>query len=280
MEINHNDKQHAVHMLASTFGNNEANGVGGYSQGGESTSAAPSSTILPGCYTLTIAAGFALATIFVRVYEERMDQLFRAAIIGTPGTPNHDGLFFFDILFPSAYPDVPPCIYGLYHVCGLDAPALSERIRSFSVCEESYYIRKYLGYNVIGIILYPETVMGGFIVMASRGFVRKVPVRKEKKDVLVQTIEVSYSVHGEMGNRDQGPGKSLDVEGCGLEPSTLAKKPQELMIFEAPRGSVETKLRLISLKRIPHAANFVFVKANPRKAAPLGSHTLQRPVFN
>ncbi|KAF9588432.1 hypothetical protein IFM89_010191 [Coptis chinensis] len=46
-------------------------------------------------------------TIFVRVYEERMD-LLRAVIIGTPGTPYHDGLFFFDILFPSAYPDVPP----------------------------------------------------------------------------------------------------------------------------------------------------------------------------
>ncbi|KAF9603365.1 hypothetical protein IFM89_035500 [Coptis chinensis] len=46
-------------------------------------------------------------TIFVGVYEERMD-LLRAVIIGTPGTPYHDGLFFFDILFPSSYPDVPP----------------------------------------------------------------------------------------------------------------------------------------------------------------------------
>ncbi|KVH93040.1 Ubiquitin-conjugating enzyme, E2 [Cynara cardunculus var. scolymus] len=46
-------------------------------------------------------------TIFVRVYESRMD-LLRAVIIGAEGTPYHDGLFFFDIFFPSSYPSVPP----------------------------------------------------------------------------------------------------------------------------------------------------------------------------
>ena len=46
-------------------------------------------------------------TIFVRVYESRMD-LLRAVIIGAEGTPYHDGLFFFDIFFPSGYPSVPP----------------------------------------------------------------------------------------------------------------------------------------------------------------------------
>ncbi|GJS59215.1 ubiquitin-conjugating enzyme/RWD-like protein [Tanacetum coccineum] len=35
-------------------------------------------------------------TIFVRVYEDRMD-LLRAVIIGPPGTPYHDGLFFLDV---------------------------------------------------------------------------------------------------------------------------------------------------------------------------------------
>ncbi|OVA14924.1 Ubiquitin-conjugating enzyme [Macleaya cordata] len=54
--------------------------------------------------------------IFVRVYEERMD-LLRAVIIGAAGTPYHDGLFFFDIYFPSDYPDVPPEVY--YHSGGL-----------------------------------------------------------------------------------------------------------------------------------------------------------------
>ncbi|KAK9906964.1 hypothetical protein M0R45_002578 [Rubus argutus] len=34
--------------------------------------------------------------IYVRAFEERMD-LLRAAIVGAPGTPYHDGLFFFDI---------------------------------------------------------------------------------------------------------------------------------------------------------------------------------------
>lgn len=45
--------------------------------------------------------------IYVRVFEERMD-LLRAAIVGAPGTPYHDGLFFFDICFPPDYPNEPP----------------------------------------------------------------------------------------------------------------------------------------------------------------------------
>ncbi|RRT50261.1 hypothetical protein BHE74_00042425 [Ensete ventricosum] len=46
-------------------------------------------------------------TIYVRVYEERMD-LLRASMIGAPGTPYHDGLFFFDIFLPFDYPHEPP----------------------------------------------------------------------------------------------------------------------------------------------------------------------------
>lgn len=48
--------------------------------------------------------------IYVRVYEERMD-LLRAAIVGTAGTPYHDGLFFFDIYLPLQYPSEPPIVY-------------------------------------------------------------------------------------------------------------------------------------------------------------------------
>ncbi|XP_059662640.1 probable ubiquitin-conjugating enzyme E2 26 isoform X2 [Cornus florida] len=55
-------------------------------------------------------------TIFVRVYESRMD-LLRAVIVGADGTPYHDGLFFFDVFFPSNYPNVPPHVY--YHSGGL-----------------------------------------------------------------------------------------------------------------------------------------------------------------
>ncbi|KAK6132704.1 hypothetical protein DH2020_033509 [Rehmannia glutinosa] len=36
---------------------------------------------------------------------------------GAEGTPYHDGLFFFDVFFPSSYPDVPPHVY--YHSRGL-----------------------------------------------------------------------------------------------------------------------------------------------------------------
>nr|GEU75581.1 hypothetical protein [Tanacetum cinerariifolium] len=55
-------------------------------------------------------------TIFVRVYESRMD-LLRAAIIGAEGTPYHDGLFFFDVCFLSTYPQKPPLVH--YHSGGL-----------------------------------------------------------------------------------------------------------------------------------------------------------------
>lgn len=55
-------------------------------------------------------------TIFVRVYESRMD-LLRAVIIGAEGTPYHDGLFFFDVFFPQNYPTVPPKVH--YHSHGL-----------------------------------------------------------------------------------------------------------------------------------------------------------------
>ncbi|KAM1597823.1 hypothetical protein EV1_032597 [Malus domestica] len=46
-------------------------------------------------------------TIFVRAYETIMDCV-RAVIVGAEGTPYHDGLFFFDVCFPSGYPNVPP----------------------------------------------------------------------------------------------------------------------------------------------------------------------------
>ncbi|KHN10005.1 probable ubiquitin-conjugating enzyme E2 24 [Glycine soja] len=55
-------------------------------------------------------------TIYVRVFEERMD-LMRAAIVGASGTPYHDGLFFFDICFPPEYPNEPPMVH--YNSAGL-----------------------------------------------------------------------------------------------------------------------------------------------------------------
>ncbi|XP_039121824.1 putative ubiquitin-conjugating enzyme E2 38 [Dioscorea cayenensis subsp. rotundata] len=55
-------------------------------------------------------------TIYVRVYEERMD-LLRAVMVGPSGTPYHDGLFFFDICFPPNYPHSPPQAH--YHSGGL-----------------------------------------------------------------------------------------------------------------------------------------------------------------
>lgn len=55
-------------------------------------------------------------TIYVRVYEARMD-LLRAVIVGADGTPYHDGLFFFDVYFSPSYPNMPPLVN--YHAHGL-----------------------------------------------------------------------------------------------------------------------------------------------------------------
>nr|GEV72733.1 hypothetical protein [Tanacetum cinerariifolium] len=44
-------------------------------------------------------------TIYVRVYESRMDHL-GAVIMGAKGTPYHDGLFFFNIHFPKKTEDL------------------------------------------------------------------------------------------------------------------------------------------------------------------------------
>ncbi|KAI3892835.1 hypothetical protein MKW92_036912 [Papaver armeniacum] len=55
-------------------------------------------------------------TIFVRAYKHCKDFL-RAVIVGEPGTPFHDGLFFFEINFPVRYPNAPPTV--TYHSHGL-----------------------------------------------------------------------------------------------------------------------------------------------------------------
>ncbi|KAM3382753.1 putative ubiquitin-conjugating enzyme E2 38 [Capsicum galapagoense] len=54
--------------------------------------------------------------IYVRVCEAKKD-LLRAVIIEPQGTPYHDGLFVFDLLFRQNYPDVPTMVY--YYSGGL-----------------------------------------------------------------------------------------------------------------------------------------------------------------
>ncbi|XP_019178982.1 PREDICTED: uncharacterized protein LOC109174172 [Ipomoea nil] len=44
-------------------------------------------------------------------------DLLRAVIVGPQGTPYHDGLFIFDVLLPSTYPNTPPVVY--YYSGGL-----------------------------------------------------------------------------------------------------------------------------------------------------------------
>ncbi|XP_047313879.1 putative ubiquitin-conjugating enzyme E2 38 [Impatiens glandulifera] len=55
-------------------------------------------------------------SINVKACEARTD-LIQAVIVGSAGTPYHDGLFVFDLAFPPSYPDVLPTVY--YHSGGL-----------------------------------------------------------------------------------------------------------------------------------------------------------------
>ncbi|KAI3904241.1 hypothetical protein MKW92_035788 [Papaver armeniacum] len=52
---------------------------------------------------------------YVRVYE---NNVARAVIIGGAGTLYRDGLFFFDIILPPSYPNVPPEVHS-YYTCAL-----------------------------------------------------------------------------------------------------------------------------------------------------------------
>mmetsp|Transcript_45149 Transcript_45149/g.144619 ORF Transcript_45149/g.144619 Transcript_45149/m.144619 type:complete len:966 (-) Transcript_45149:148-3045(-) len=45
--------------------------------------------------------------VWVHVYPDRM-ELLRACIVGPEGTPYSDALFFFDVLLPPTYPQIPP----------------------------------------------------------------------------------------------------------------------------------------------------------------------------
>uniref|UniRef100_UPI001CB9242B probable ubiquitin-conjugating enzyme E2 25 n=1 Tax=Erigeron canadensis TaxID=72917 RepID=UPI001CB9242B len=63
-----------------------------------------------GIYVNTSFYYYITETISVRVYESRID-LMRAVVIGQQGTPYHGGLFFFDVCFPSDYPNSPPLVH-------------------------------------------------------------------------------------------------------------------------------------------------------------------------
>ncbi|GJR62498.1 ubiquitin-conjugating enzyme/RWD-like protein [Tanacetum coccineum] len=93
----------------------------------------------------TILAENLPETIFVRVYEDRID-LLRAVIIGPPGTPYHDGLFF-DVYFPSNYPNSPPVVVKMHKKkikkAAVKAPSRSALLFPSSE-HEKVEVKKYL----------------------------------------------------------------------------------------------------------------------------------------
>jgi hypothetical protein len=100
----------------------------------------------------------AVDSIYVRVYEERMD-LLRAVILGAPGTPYHDGLFVFDLYLPPEYPHTPP-VWQSSFPCKLRCAHIMylKIAKGFCFCILVHYwsdkliwwnILQYLYYNVI-----------------------------------------------------------------------------------------------------------------------------------
>ena len=97
----------------------------------------------------------------MRVSESRM-ELLRAVIIGPQGTPYHDGLFFFDCLFPSTYPAGPP-------VCIIHVPYV---LRCVSCCVyniNSYYLLQKVHYHSGGLRLNPNLYNCGKVCLSLLG---------------------------------------------------------------------------------------------------------------
>lgn len=61
-------------------------------------------------------------------------DLLRAALVGAPGTPYHDGLFFFDIMLPPQYPHEPPVSFA-----ALTSIALSRAFKYVFLGDQSYF---------------------------------------------------------------------------------------------------------------------------------------------
>ncbi|CAO2813148.1 unnamed protein product [Amaranthus hypochondriacus] len=53
-------------------------------------------------------------------------DLLRAVIVGTAGTPYHDGLYAFDAQFTASYPYNPPAVYFHAHGCSLNPNLYSD----------------------------------------------------------------------------------------------------------------------------------------------------------
>nr|GEW37199.1 hypothetical protein [Tanacetum cinerariifolium] len=65
---------------------------------------------------------FLLRTYLVCIvfYKANRIDLLRAVIIRPPGTPYHDGLFFFDVYFPSNYPNSPQLVCSHSGIIGVN----------------------------------------------------------------------------------------------------------------------------------------------------------------
>ncbi|XP_026410015.1 putative ubiquitin-conjugating enzyme E2 38 [Papaver somniferum] len=60
-------------------------------------------------------------SIYVRAYEGRID-LLKAVVVGQPGTPYYQGLFFYDIQLTLGYPNSPPNVVSLLTKIKLPKP--------------------------------------------------------------------------------------------------------------------------------------------------------------
>ncbi|XP_059626930.1 putative ubiquitin-conjugating enzyme E2 38 [Cornus florida] len=181
--------------------------------------------------------------IYVRAYESRIN-LMRAVIIGPPGTPYSQGLFFFDIFFPRTYPARPPKLF--YHSHGFDFTSHSPRkVSSSSSLVDSWY----------GLHLMPVRGGGG------RGY--ECQPRKNwgppKSNILFLLVSIrdwflniakpcgDYDNDGLVEPRRR---RTLMMLGCEAMIQTLAKPPWDFEDFVA--GHFRNKAHAILVNFMAH----------------------------
>ncbi|GJW13344.1 putative ubiquitin-conjugating enzyme E2, partial [Tanacetum coccineum] len=117
----------------------------------------------------------------------RKMDLLRAAIIGAEGTPYHDGVFFFDVCFPSTYPQNPPLVH--YHSGGL---CINPNLNNCGeVCLSLLWIpgTSTMLQVLVSIQAYTEGVQVGSLM---RGGVQNVDEGQESCSYKFKTDVVSY----------------------------------------------------------------------------------------
>ncbi|KAM7251720.1 hypothetical protein ACFE04_023603 [Oxalis oulophora] len=94
-------------------------------------------------------------SIYVRAYEERID-LMEVMIIGSSGTPYHNGLFFFEMELLRSYPRIPPRVHYKYHLSGF---GLNPNINPLTGSLKTYPTWNPKSSTILDVLLYLQGLL-------------------------------------------------------------------------------------------------------------------------